>query len=235
MSIFKMTISLIREAESLVLGRKFNPRWRWARVIIDDVLHVPWFMFAGMHVMLSAIRRALVLIPIWWCVLYLSALMSGGDAATLHSGISWLVAALLALGSMLFSLPSSTTARGVQDHHISELTRYLESVAPDEHTSILLQACMEKIETAGTYRLSIFGWALGLYWAALLWLLSNWVVAQDASSSLREGAISYGFVALLVFLFFAVGYASYREASRMVSQTIAFAFLELQSNRRAET
>jgi len=232
MSIFEDTVSIVREAERLVIGTRFRSRWRHVESTIDAIVHVPWFVLVGVQERLAMFGFALVLVPVWWCLI--AALMwatGGGSAANFHSSQGWVVAALMATGSVLFRLPSRSTRLGIRPPQVAALATHIKSIAPDEATIKLLQAGVATLDAAATQRITRIQWLLGLCWAGLAWATSHWVFAAGVSDVMRKETTTDIFGALLVFLFFGVGAVSYEATVRIVKQTIDFAFLEAGDTR----
>lgn len=227
MSVLQDTIIFIREAEQLVIGQTFKPAGRVAQDLVDALLHVPWFVISGMQGLLYALVRSVLLILVWWLLLYLISLTSKGSAPISTAGLFY-GAGVLCAGSILLGLPSTLIARLVREENVSKLANHIVSSGS---STKLLRDGVDRVEAAGQQRVSAIGWGLGLIWALLFWVASNWVLAPNVSTSVRSGAASYWLVGFFVFVVLVVVFTSYREAHRILSQTIAFAFLEAEAIR----
>lgn len=235
MTIFEDTVSIVREAEHLVIGTRFKTRRRHVESALDTIVHAPWFVLVGVQERLATFVLALFLVPVWWCLI--AALMwatGGGSAVSLHTSQGWVVAGLMATGSVLFRLPSRSTRLGIRPPQVAALAAHIKSIAPDEATMKLLQTGVATLDAAATQRITRIQWLLGLCWAGLAWATSHWVFASGISDITRREATTDIFGGLLVFLFFGVGAVSYEGTVRIVKQTIDFAFLEASDGRRSE-
>lgn len=234
MTIFEDTISIVREAEHLVIGARFKTRWRHVEPALDTIVRAPWFVLVGVQERLATFVFALFLVPAWWCLI--AALMwatGGGSAVSLHTSQGWVIAGLMATGSVFFRLPSRSTRLGIRPPQIAALAAHIKSIAPDEATMKLLQTGVATLDAATTQRITRIQWLLGLCWAGLVWATSHWVFAAGVSDMTRRDATTNIFGGLLVFLFFGVGAVSYEGTVRIVKQTIDFAFLEASDGRRS--
>lgn len=61
MSVLQETRALLRAAETLVVGKSFNPEGRLALDLIDGLLHVPWFVMAGTQGLITLAVRGVFL------------------------------------------------------------------------------------------------------------------------------------------------------------------------------
>lgn len=235
MTVFEDTVSIVREAEHLVVGTRFKARWRHVESVLDAIVRAPWFVLVGVQERLATFVFGLFLIPVWWCLIAALMWVTGdGSAVSPHTSQSWVVAGLMATGSVLFRLPSRSTRFGIRPPQVAALAAHIKSIAPDEATMKLLQAGVATLDAAATQRITRIQWLLGLCWAGLAWATSHWVFAAGVSDVTRREATADIFVGLLVFLFFGVGAVSYEGTVRMVKQTIDFAFLEASDGRRSE-
>jgi len=171
MSILEKTISIVREAEHLVIGPWFRSRWRPLESTLDAVVHVPWFLIAGAQERLALFGFALVLVPIWWCILAVAILVAGtNSAAATHSFQGWIIAALLAAGSVIFRLPSRPIRLSRRLSQVSRLASHIRSLAEDEATIKLLQSSVATLDSAASQRITRINWLLGIFWAGLIWV-----------------------------------------------------------------
>lgn len=232
MSIFEGTVSIVRKAELLVIGPRVKSRWKPIEPMIDAVVHVPWFLLEGIRVHLATFGFGLFLVPVWWCIL--AALMwvpGGGSAANLHGSNDWIVAGLMAAGSVLFRLPSQSSRLGVQTLQVAGLAAHIRSIAPDEATIKLLQSGVAALGSTASTRISRINSLLGICWAGLVWAASHWVFTAEVSDASRQEAMAHVLVGFLIFLFFGIGVMSYEATARIVKQTIDFAFLQASDAR----
>lgn len=235
MSIFEETVSVVREAERLVIGGRLKSRWRHAESTLDAIVHVPWFILAGLQERLASFAFAAALVPIWWCILFAITLLPGGPSGVdLRSSQGWIVAALLATGSVIFRLPSSSTGLGIRPVQIAQLASHIRSIASGEASIKLLQSGVATINAVWMQRITRISWMLGVYWGGLVWATSHWIFETGIPEPLKQEATSRIFAAFLIFLFFGVGASSYAAAARMVMQTIDFAFLDASDRRCSE-
>ncbi|WP_266170164.1 hypothetical protein [Dyella subtropica] len=235
MSIFKETVSIVREAERLVIGTRIKTQWRHAESALDAIVHVPWFILVGLQEKIASFALALALIPAWWAVLFIVLLItSGSPAANLQSSQGWVVAALLAAGSVIFRLPSHFTHLGIRPKQTTQLAAHIRSIASDEATIKLLQSGISVMDAVNSQRITRINWILGVCWAGLVWAASHWVFSTVVSDALKHEAFPRIFGGFLIFLFFGVGASSYETTIRMVKQTIDFALLEASDTRCSE-
>jgi hypothetical protein len=235
MSIYEDTASVIREAERLVIGSRLDTRWRHAKPTLDAIVHVPWFILAGLQERLASFALAAVLMPVWWCILLATTWLPGGPSgADLRSSHGLIVAALLATGSVIFRLPSHSTRFGIRPPQIAQLASHIRSIASGEASIKLLQSGVATMNAVWMQRITRIGWMLGVYWGGLVWATSHWVFAAEIPEPLKNEATSRILAAFLTFLFFGVGASSYAAAARMVMQTIDFAFLDASDRRCSE-
>jgi hypothetical protein len=235
MSIFEETVSLVGEAERLVIGGRLKSRWRHAESTLDAIVHVPWFILTGLQERLASFAFAAALVPVWWCILFAITLVPGGPSgADLRSSQGWIVAALLATGSVIFRLPSRSTRLGIRPPQIAQLAGHIRSIASGEASIKLLQSGVATLNAAWVQRITRIGWMLGVYWAGLVWATSHWIFETEISEQLKHEATAPIFAAFLIFLFFGAGTSSYAATARIVMQTIDFAFLEACDRRYSE-
>lgn len=235
MSIFEDTVSIVREAEHLVIGTRIKSRWWQVESTLDALFHVPWFVLVGVQERLAMFGFALFLVPIWWCLIVALMWVTNGDsAANIHASQGWIIATLLAAGSVLFRLPSRATRLGIRPPQVVSLATHIKSIATDEATLKLLQAGVATLDAAATQRITRIQWLLGLCWAGLAWATSHWVFTTGVTDAVRQEATPRLFGGLLIFLFFGIGTTSYEATVRILKQTIDFAFLEASDVRDAE-
>lgn len=235
MSIYEEAVSVVREAERLVIGGRLKTRWRHAESTLDAIVHVPWFILAGLQEKLASFAFAAVLVPVWWGIL-VAIMWATGDPSTadLRSSQGWIVAALLATGSVIFRLPSRSTRLGIRPPQIAQLASHIRSIASGEVSIKLLQSGVAIMNAVWMQRITRIGWMLGVYWGGLVWATSHWIFAAEIPEPLRQDATYRIFAAFLIFLFFGVGASSYAATARTVMQTIDFAFLDASDRRCAE-
>lgn len=232
MAIFEEAVSIVREAEHLVIGPRVKSRWRPVESTLEAVVHVPWFLMVGVQERLATFGFGLFLVPIWWGILAIIMwLTGGGAAANLHSSNGWIVAGLMATGSVIFRLPSWSTRLGIRPPLVATLAAHIKSVAPDEATIKLLQSGVAALDSAASARITRINWLLGICWAGLVWAASHWVFTADVSDALRQEAMTRVLGGFLIFLFFGIGVMSYEATVRIVKQTIDFAFLQASDAR----
>jgi len=232
MSIFEEAVSIVRKAERLVIGPRVKSRWESVEPTIDAVVHVPWFLLAGAREHLVTFGFGLFLVPVWWCILVaIMWVTGGGSAANLHASNSWVVAGLMATGSVLFGLPSRSARLGVRPQQVASLAEHIRSLAPDEGTIRLLQSGVAALDSAVNTRITRINWLLGICWAGLVWAASHWVFTTEVSDALRQEAMARVLGGLLIFLFLGIGVISYEATVRIVKQTIDFAFLQASDAR----
>lgn len=236
MAIYEDTVSVIREAERLVIGGRLHMRWRHAESTLDAIVHVPWFILAGLQERLASFFLVAVLVPVWWCVLFaITWLPEGPSGADLRSSHGLIVAALLATGSVIFRLPSRSTRLGIRPPQIAQLASHIRSTAPGKESLALLQSGVAIMNATSVQRVTRIGWMLGVYWAGLIWAASHWLFEKEVPEQLKHEAIAPILVAFLIFAFFGVGASCYAAAARMVMQTIDFAFLDASDGRGEST
>ncbi|PMQ06544.1 hypothetical protein DyAD56_03545 [Dyella sp. AD56] len=232
MSIFEETVSIVREAEHLVIGPRVKSRWKPVESTLDAVVHVPWFLMVGVQERLATFGFGLFLVPIWWGILaVIMWLTGGGSVGNLHTSNGWIVAGLMATGSVIFRLPSRSTRLGIRPPQVARLAAHIKSVAPDEATIKLLQSGVATLDSAASARITRINWLLGICWAGLVWAASHWVFTTDVSDALRQEAMTRVLAGFLIFLFFGIGIMSYEATVRIVKQTIDFAFLQASDAR----
>lgn len=232
MSIFEETVSVVREAERLVIGSRLKTRWRHAESALDALVHVPWFILAGLQERLASFGFAAALVPVWWSILAATTWVTGGPStADLRSSQGWIVAVLLATGSVIFRLPSRSSRLGIRPPQIAKLANHIRSIASDEASIRLLQSGVVTMNAVWMQRSTRIGWMLGVYWGGLVWATSQWTFAAGVPEPLKNEATSHILAAFLIFLFFGVGASSYAATARMVMQTIDFAFLDASDRR----
>lgn len=225
------TLALMREAERIVIGRTFKPRQRFVIELVDALVHAPWFVLAGMQGLLYTLARAAYLILAWWAILAITTWLSKSESGGASTAGLFYGAMFLTVGSILLGLPSGLLAQFVRDEHVSKLATYIAMSSPDEASAKVLRAGVERMEAAGRQRILGIGWLLGFIWALLIWVATNWVLAPDVSATVRSGAASYGLLGFFVYTVFVVIFSGYRQAHRMLNETIAFAFLEAEATR----
>ncbi|NYE30045.1 hypothetical protein HDE78_003013 [Rhodanobacter sp. K2T2] len=232
MSIFEETVSIIKTAERLVIGPRVKSRWASIESMIDAVVHVPWFLLIGIREHLATFGFGLFLVPVWWCILVAIMLVTGGNpAANLHASNGRVVAGLMAMGSVLFPLPSRSARLSARPQHVASLAAYIKSVAPDDASISLLQSGVAALDSVASMRITRINWLLGICWAGLVWAASQWVFTAEVSDALRQEAMSRVFGGFLIFLFFGIGVMSHEATVRIVKQTIDFAFLQASDVR----
>lgn len=232
MAIFEETVSIVREAEHLVIGPRVKSRWKPMESTLDAVVHVPWFLMVGVQERFATFGFGLFLVPIWWGILAIIMWFTGGgSAANLHSSNGWIVAGLMATGSVIFRLPSRSTRLGIRPPQVATLAAHIKSVASDEATIKLLQSGVATLDSAASARITRINWLLGICWAGLVWAASHWVFTTDVSDALRQEAMTRVLGGFLIFLFFGIGVMSYEATVRIVKQTIDFAFLQASDAR----
>jgi len=227
MSIFEDAVAVVREAERFVLGTKIHNVWRPLESTVDAVVHVVMFIVVGFQRRFQGFIFGLVLIPVWRGILWMLASIINRISGAPHSPEpGWIVAAVLAAGSIIFALPSRTACAGVLPSHIEKLAAHIQLKAPDEGRLKSLQSGVAVIDAVGAQRITRMNWFLGLCWAGLIWVTSHWVLATEVPNPMRQEAANYVCVGLLIFLFIGLTVACYETAARMVKQTIDFAFLQ---------
>jgi hypothetical protein len=235
MGIYEETVSIVREAERLVIGPRVKSRWASVETTLDAVVHVPWFLLAGVEERLATLGFGLFLVPVWWCILLAIMWVTGDRSpASFHSSDGWMVAGLMAAGSVIFRLPSRSIRLGIRPPQVASLAAHIHAIAADEATIKLLQSGVAALDSAAHQRITRINWALGIGWAGLVWAASHWVFTTDVSDALRQEAMPRLFGSFLIFLFFGIGAMCYEANVRMVTQTIDFAFLQAIDARQME-
>jgi hypothetical protein len=236
MSIFEEAVSVIREAERLVIGGRLKTRWRHAESTLDALVHAPWFILAGLQERLASFVFAVAIVPVWWGILVAIMWTTGGPPAVdLPSSQGWIVATLLATGSVMFRLPSRATSLGIRPPQIAQLASHIRSIASGEASIKLLQSGVATLTAVWMQQITRISWMLGVYWGGLVWATSHWIFETEVPESLKHEATFPIFAAFLIFLFFGVGASSYAAAARIVVQTIDFAFLDAGDRRCSGT
>jgi hypothetical protein len=129
---------------------------------VDALLHVPWFVMAGMQGLLYTIVRGLMLMVVWGLVLYFISWFSAkGETEISVVGLVF-GAGFLSVGSILLGLPSSLIARLVREENVSKLASYISTSGSRGTSAKLLQDGVARVEAAGQQRISGIGWGLGL-------------------------------------------------------------------------
>lgn len=234
MSIFEETVSIVREAEHIVIGPRVKPRWKSAESTVDAVVHTPWFLLVGAQERFTTIVFGLFLVPVWWCILSALMLVTGAVSVTkVYSSNGWIVAGLMATGSVIFRLPSRSTRLSIRPLQVAQLAAYIKSIAPDEGTIKLLQSGVATLDSVASARITRINWLLGICWAGLVWAASHWVFATDVSDVFRQQTMTHVLGGFLIFLFFGIGVMCYEATLRIVKQTMDFAFLEASDSRDA--
>lgn len=227
MSTFEDVVSILRTAERLISGADASSRWKPLNPVIDAVLRLPWFILAGMTARFRSLLFALALLPIWWLLWQglIKFSQSPGQAAPTASETWWL-AALFALGSLLFRVPSRMLFSSLRVSQIDDLAAYIREVASRGSSTKHLKSAMSPAINLLNQRASRMEWLLGVYWAVLLWAWSKWsfFATPGQPSKLAIGPLQI--YAVGVFLFIWLGAVCYETALRKLTQLVEFAFLE---------
>lgn len=227
MSIFEQAVSVVRQAERIVIGSSLKSTHKHVVTAMDVLLHVPCFIVIGAQLRIAALAFGAFMIPVWWCVI--SVLMWATDkdgAPHLSANQSWVMAAIFAAGSVLFRLPSRSMRNGVSALHIDKLTAFIRELADDKATLELIQKGVATLDTAGLQRMTRINWLLGLYWGGLVWATAHWVTGTSIATAVQREASTTIFGAFLIFLLFGLATSSYEITVRIVIQTVEFALLQ---------
>jgi len=225
-TILESSVLVLRHAEKLVIGKKINCSWSFGADVLDTLLHGPWFVMAGFEALaLMILRSAMASLGIG-IVLFLITFVQENQISSWTPFV--LAATTFGLGTVLFGLPSGVGVRGVEEAHVTELAAEIVKQASSAASVKLVREGVEKIELVGQRHISAARWVLGLAWALLVWVTANWVLDPSVSNEVRNGAVSYAFVVLFLFLGFGATVACYQMAKNQLHQTLLFAFLEAE-------
>jgi hypothetical protein len=235
MSTFEDVVSILRTAERLVIGADASSRWKPLNPVIDSVLRLPWFILAGMTARFRSLLFALALLPVWWliCQGLIKFSQSSGHAEP-TAAATWWLAALFALGSLLFRIPSRVLFSSLSATQIDELAAYIRGVASKGSSTKHLQSAMDPAINLLKQRASRTEWLLGAYWAVLLWVWSKWSFVAFPSQPSKLIIGTYQIYAVGIFLFIWVGAVCYETALRKLTQLVEFAFLEATAHMHPE-
>lgn len=222
---------LLGRAEELVTGIRLRPPGRIAPSIADGLWRVPMFMMAGMEGLWSALLRVLFFGIGWSAILLILTFVFGKGGQTLSVGPLLFLSILLGIGSVVLDTPSGLVSRNVKGAVVAELAAYIDSRASCQVSTRLLKEGVAIAEGSVSRRLIFVTWLLGLMWAFLTWLCVNWVFDLSVPSALKGTSLSWVLAGGLILLMLAVAFSCYREAHRILSQTVAFSFLQVEANR----
>lgn len=222
---------LLGKAEELVTGIRLKSPGRIDPSIANGLWRVPMFMMAGAEGLWSALFRVLFFGIGWSAVLFILTFVFGKDGQTLSVGALLLLSILLGIGSVVFDTPSGLVSRDVKGAVVTELAAYIDSRAYCEVRTRLLKEGIAIAENSVSRRLSFVTWIVGLMWAFLTWLCVNWVFDLSVPIALKRVSLSWALGGGLILLMLVVAFSCYREAHRILSQTVAFSFLQVEANR----
>lgn len=227
MFVFEQAVSVITEAERVVIGSPLRATNKTLSMVLDALLHVPMFIIGGLQLRMTALFFGAVMMPVWWVLITL-AMWVFGDAHTqvflMHQG--WIVAGVLATSSILFPLPSRSTQHGVISSQVDAVAAHILSIAADKATIELIQKGVASIDATGTQRITRLNWFLGLFWGGLGWATARWILASNVPAATQHQALPVILGSSLAFVFIALGSTSYEVAVRTLKQTVEFAFLQ---------
>jgi hypothetical protein len=226
MMVFERATLLVKEAEHLMMEKTATTGWKPLQLVLDFLVNVPMFSISGLGLLFRPIGVSFVLTPCWYALFWVIGKFNAPMPGTQLLLLAW----LMAIASVTFSLPSSASVFGIKLGSVSSLAKFIRKIAPDAKTQRLVRAAVDGLSARCTAKILTVRWSLGIAWAGLVWLTSNWVLAAGLTTSFRNENATRAFVVLSLVVFFGLGAASYAAASRVLYQTIDLAFLEVDSD-----
>jgi hypothetical protein len=225
-SVLDRTVEVLRQAEHLLIKRS-QVRWKKAEVVLDSVWHGPSFVLMGLGAQAQLAGLAVVMLLVWWVALVAIS------AATEHTLRGWggmgVPAAVMAMASIVFRMPSTGTLHGVRRTAVVLLAAHIREVCPDEGTLMALKANLSSLAEVSEKHGGRIQAILGLYWAALVWWVATWVLPVAVPQATRNEASGWAFLGAVFFILAGAMTIGYATASRIFWQTINLAISEMEA------
>lgn len=225
-SMLDRTVSVLQEAERLLVKRS-QIRWKQAEVVVDSIWHGPSFVMMGLGEQMRLVKLGLVLLLVWWAAMVGIGFFTGSGTAGWSQGF-W-PAAVMATACLIFRIPSSGTLHGINRSSVQSLAMKVRELCPTEE---MLGALKENLgslsDVSAKHRVRLQA-LLGVFWAALVWIVATWVLPPSVSQAARNGAASWAFLGAFFFVFAGMATVGYATASRIFWQTIELALSEVSS------
>lgn len=222
MTVLDSTQTFMREAESLICETKISVKWKWLQAIADHVMNAPFYSLSGVALLVKPFVLCLALAPFWFLVLKVIGML--GRPMPLGQAV-WL-AIFSAMNCVIFGLPSRGSAYGVKAHDVNKLATLLLELAPEEEDRVLIRKALDSVSARSTEKIVFIKGALALAWGALLWALSHSILDKDLAANAHSSDATYVALLSVFVLVFGLGTWSYSAITRVLYQTIDFAFLE---------
>lgn len=233
MTTLEKSLSILRRAEELVIGRTFDIAPSFRRDVLDMLFHGPWFVISGFRVIVIVVLRCLAATIGMSLLLAIVSLATDGHVRS-WQGLWW-AALVLGVGAVLLGLPSRIDARSLDQSNIKKLADLISSQAANLAAGRVLREGVDAIQAITLRRMVIVRWVLGLFWASLIWVTSQWVFGGGVPQEMRDSAFSYVVVGAILFFMAGVVVTSYQMAQNNLSQTILFAFLDFEQRQMSDT
>lgn len=197
MGLFSNTLSILHKAESLMVNTpSYLPIGGWVGKVLEklskNVLAVKPFMSIGFRLLFSLLRK-------WG---YMTLAFSAGlflfdfVASEARIGLQPLIlfASILTLPLVLFSLPSTYVANGIDPLVIRKLTEHIGELNINTVDRVeLVEKSMDKLKNRELSRDSIYKWYVVTTWGGVVFFLS--ILVKEITLGFIKGQnIPTGFV-----------------------------------------
>lgn len=225
MLVFEQVKEVMAEVEMCVVGHKYITPWERTRNLERETSGVFDFVRRGLGLIVKPVVKALMLsAAILGSGLLLEFLFPGASRPPLSAGIPfWL---LLALALVAFRPPSHAALAGITKTQVEAAAKLVEQFSNSTETLTALRSGVAIAQDVCKERIKRLHWMLGAVWAGIAWYATNTVFKTEVINESHDVSI---LAACTILLFLAgCGFACYTASTRIVSQTLDFAFLQVE-------
>jgi len=228
-NVFVRVRDLLADLEVSISGHKYLTPWERTRLLERQTSGVFNLIRLGLRITIRPFIRTMLLasalLALGWGLGWLI-----GDAHVPFRpdiGVVFLFLSSLALHA--FQLPSQAALTGLNSDLMAQCSSKIIEAVSDKTDFDLVHEGVKAVQAACSERLRRIQWSLGILGAAIVWYATNTVLKETLPPPERIESILPVALCCVVLLSAWVLFSSYSTASRMVSLTIDFAFLDASS------
>lgn len=228
-NVFLRVRDLLADLEVSISGHKYLTPWERTRLLERQTSGVFDLIRLGLRITIRPFIRTMLLasalLAIGWSLDWLI-----GDAhVPFRPDIQVVFLLLFSLALHAFQLPSHAVLTGLNSEHVAKSSAKIIEAISDMTDFDIVREGVEAVQAACSERLRRIQWFLGILWAAIVWYATNTVLKETLPAAERSENILPVAMCSVVLLLAWILFSSYSTASRMVSLTIDFAFLDASS------
>ncbi len=224
-SVFVLTQKIISKVESHLLNYQGKSKY-----VLWFLKHL-YFPIKFLKIGLNEIFRQLLLIYIISLGSFIIIVYSI-DNTSIYFNYKWAIISLpfsLAIGLVIFAMPSTYSFSGVKNKNIEFIVNYLKELEIDDIATIeFIEQNFKAVYLSVAKRIKALKWLIGASWAVLLYFI-NFVI-KDQPTDLIDFLNSDFSVKSGIIVFFAIlMIASYIKASDLLFKSIEFSLIEFKN------